>query len=116
MLKIYEYPNCTTCKRAKKFLKDNNIDAEFINIVEKVPSKDELKKVLGRNDLKKLFNTSGKSYRTMDLKDRFHELTLESALDLLVGDGMLIKRPILIDEKNEIYLIGFKENEWERIL
>lgn len=116
MIKVYEYPNCTTCKRARIFLKNNNVDAKFVHIVEQVPTKEELKKALGKKDLKKIFNTSGKSYRDSDLKDRFNELTLETALDLLVSDGMLIKRPILIDEKNDIYLVGFKEDEWERIL
>lgn len=116
MLKVYEYPSCTTCRRAKKFLKDNNLDAEFINIQDVVPSKDELKKVLGRMNLKRLFNTSGKSYRNMNLKDNFQNLNTEEALDLLISDSMLIKRPLLIDDENENYLIGFHVDEWERLL
>lgn len=116
MIKVYEYPSCTTCKRAKKFLKENGVDAEFISIKEQSPTKEELLKVLGRMNLKKLFNTSGKSYREMNLKDSFESLTKEKALELLLCDTMLIKRPVLIDDKNSNYFIGFNVGEWERIL
>ncbi len=66
--------------------------------------------------LKRLFNTSGKSYRDLNLKENFDNLSADEALKLLVEDGSLIKRPIFIDEENKIFLIGFKENEWNVLI
>ena len=66
--------------------------------------------------LKRLFNTCGKSYRDLNLKENFDNLSADEALKLLVEDGSLIKRPIFIDEENKIFLIGFKENEWNVLI
>lgn len=112
-MKIYEYPKWTTCKKAKKFLAEDNINAEFIDITKQTPSEEELKELLEHFPLKKLFNTSGNKYKELNLKEKFDKLSIDEAIKLLTSDGMLIKRPVLIDDKNKIYLVGFKENEWE---
>ena len=117
MMKLFfEYPNCTTCKRAKKFLKENGIEFEEISLKEKTPTKAQIKAVQGSMGLKRLFNTSGKTYRDLNLKETFEDLADEEAFKLLVKDGSLIKRPVLIDEESKIFLIGFKENEWKVLL
>ena len=107
-----EYPKCTTCQKAKKFLTDNG--AEFIDrhIKEENPTFDELKLWYEKSGLplKKFFNTSGLLYKSMDLKNKIPEMTEDEQLKLLSTDGMLVKRPILITV-NKI-LVGFRENEW----
>lgn len=107
-----EYPKCTTCQKAKKFLTDNG--AEFISrhIKEENPTFDELKLWYEKSGLplKKFFNTSGLLYKSMDLKNKIPEMTEDEQLKLLSTDGMLVKRPILITD-NKI-LVGFRENEW----
>lgn len=113
---FFEYPNCTTCKRAKKFLKEHEIDFKEINLKEETPTKAQLELVQGYMGMKRLFNTSGKTYRDLNLKENFSSLSVEDAIEMLVNDGSLIKRPILIDEENEVFLIGFKENEWQILL
>lgn len=113
---FFEYPNCTTCKRAKKFLKEHEIDFKEINLKEETPTKAQLELVQGYMGMKRLFNTSGKTYRDLNLKENFSSLSVEDAIEMLVNDGSLIKRPILIDEENEVFLIGFKENEWQVLL
>lgn len=107
-----EYPKCTTCKRAKKFLIENNIEFEDRHIVEENPTKEELKKWLDKSGLpiNKFFNTSGVLYREMQLKDKVKTLKEEELLDILATNGMLVKRPIII--KEDIVLVGFKEEEW----
>lgn len=108
------YPKCTTCIKAKKFLQENNIDFIDRHIVENNPTKDELKKWLGKSGLtiNKFFNTSGKLYKEMNLKDRVKSDSEESLLELLATNGMLVKRPILVTEDK--VLVGFKE--WEKEL
>lgn len=113
---FFEYPNCTTCKRAKKFLKENGIDFKEISLKEETPTKAQIKAVQGSMGLKRLFNTSGKTYRDLKLKENFDDLSVDEAIKLLVKDGSLIKRPVLIDEENKIFLIGFKENDWNVLL
>ena len=113
---FFEYPNCTTCKRAKKFLKEHEIDFKEINLKEETPTKAQLELVQGYMGMKRLFNTSGKTYRDLNLKENFSSISVEDAIEMLVNDGSLIKRPILIDEENEVFLIGFKENEWQILL
>ena len=107
-----EYPKCTTCQKAKRFLTDNG--AEFIDrhIKEENPTFDELKLWYEKSGLplKKFFNTSGLLYKSMDLKNKIPEMTEDEQLKLLSTDGMLVKRPILITD-NKI-LVGFRENEW----
>lgn len=107
-----EYPKCTTCRRAKKFLKENNIEFIDRHIAEENPSKEELKTWLDKSGLKinKFFNTSGVLYREMQLKDKVKTLPEDELLDILATNGMLVKRPILV--KEDTVLVGFKEEEW----
>ena len=106
------YPKCTTCKKAGKWLDDNGISYEERDIKEDHPTRDELEKWYRQSGLplKKFFNTSGMLYREMKLKDRLPEMTEEEQLDLLSTDGMLVKRPLMID--GETVLVGFREAEW----
>ena len=104
-----QYPKCTTCKKAKKFLEDNNIS--FINrdITIDNPTKEELKSWYEKSglELKKFFNTSGVLYREMGLKDKIKNMTEDEMLEILSTDGKLVKRPILVND-NKV-LVGFKE-------
>ena len=118
MLYIYEYPTCSTCKKAKKLLTENNIEAHYYNVKETTPSEEDFEKILNTFNipLKKLFNTSGNLYKEMKLKDKFDTLTVKDAVKLLHENGMLIKRPLVFDFENDILLLGFKEEEWEKAL
>lgn len=111
-----EYPRCSTCKKAKKYLEAKK--EEFIdrNIVTETPTKEELKNWLTKYQvpIDKLYNTSGMKYRELNLKEKRKEMSEEEQLSLLSSDGMLIKRPLLITDKK--MLIGFKENEWQKEL
>lgn len=113
---FYLYPNCTTCKRAKIFLEKNNIEFEEKNLKDSILSKEDIINLLGNMSLKSIFNTSGKTYRNLNLKNTFQTLSKEDAIELLHKDSSLIKRPILIDNENKIFLIGFKEKDWEILL
>ena len=95
-----EYPRCTTCRRAKKFLEENNVEFIDRHMVRENPSKEELKTWLDKSGLKinKFFNTSGVLYREMQLKDKVKTLSEDELLDILATNGMLVKRPILIKE------------------
>lgn len=110
------YPKCSTCQKAKKWLENNNISYVERNIVEETPTFQELKEWIEKSEkeIKKFFNTSGLKYKELNLKEKLNEMTLEEKIKLLASDGMLIKRPLLVTDK-EIY-IGFKEKEWENIL
>ncbi len=112
---LIEYPKCSTCKRAKKFLDDNSIKYIERNIKDENPTKDELKDFIFRSgkEINKLFNTSGVSYRENNLKEKIKLMTNEEKIELLSTDGMLVKRPILIT--NEKVFIGFNEKEWNII-
>lgn len=118
MLNIYEYPTCSTCRRAKKLLNAHNIEANYFNVKETTPSVEEFKKILEAFDLplKKLFNTSGLVYKELGLKDKLPNLSVDEALKLLHENGMLIKRPLAFDFENDILLLGFKEETWETAL
>ncbi|ERK60303.1 transcriptional regulator, Spx/MgsR family [Gemella bergeri ATCC 700627] len=118
MLYIYEYPACSTCKKAKKLLKENNIQAEYFNVKEETPSIENFKKILTMFNIpiKKLFNTSGLVYKELKLKDKLADMTEDEALKLLVDNGMLIKRPLAFDLENDILLLGYKEEQWEQAL
>ena len=107
-----EYPSCSTCKKAKKWLDGQNAVYEDRNIKEENPSEEELRLWYQKSGLplKKFFNTSGLLYKSMGLKDKLPSMTEEEQLSLLAGDGMLVKRPILVSE--DFVLVGFKEAEW----
>lgn len=109
-----EYPKCTTCRRAKKYLEENNIEFIDRHIAEENPTKDELKDWLEKSGLKinKFFNTSEVLYREMQLKDKVKTLPEEELLDILATNGMLVKRPIVVN--NDKVLVGFKEEEWNK--
>ena len=111
-----EYPKCSTCKKAKKWLEENKIQFSDRHIVEETPTKEELRKwiELSTLDIRKFFNTSGLLYRSMDLKNKLDEMSFEEKIELLSSNGMLIKRPLLISEK--CILVGFKEKEWKEKL
>ncbi len=111
-----QYPKCTTCKRAKKWLDDNKFEYEDRDIKTDNPTYEEIKDFYEKSglDIKKFFNTSGMIYREMGLKDKLPEMTTEEKLKLLATDGMLVKRPIIV--KDNIVLTGFKEIDWEEKL
>ena len=113
MVLFIEYPKCSTCKKAKKWLVDNNIEFADRNIVEDTPTVEELKKWIkeSKKDIKKFFNTSGLKYKELNLKEKLINMTDEEKIKLLSSDGMLIKRPLVITE-NKI-LTGFREEEWK---
>lgn len=110
-----EYPKCSTCKKAKKWLETNNIEFEDRHIVEQVPTIEELKTWidLSEVDLKKWFNTSGLKYKELKLKEKLQSMSDNEKIKLLASDGMLIKRPLLISDKG--IFIGFKEDEWKKL-
>lgn len=107
-----QYPKCSTCQKAKKWLDAHKIAYTERHIAEDNPSYDELKQWYGKSGfkLKKFFNTSGLLYKEMQLKDKLSTMSEEEQLKLLASDGMLVKRPILVDDDN--VLVGFKEAEW----
>lgn len=113
-MKIYEYPKCSTCRAAKKFIKEHNITAEFVDITKQTPTIEEIKNILTTFNLplKKLFNTSGVKYRELNLKDVLPTASEEDAIKILLSDGMLIKRPLAFNCDQEILLLGFKKEEW----
>ena len=112
-MKFYSYDRCGTCKKALKFLQQNGIECQPIDIVSKPPSKKELKSMLSYYPVKKLFNTSGQLYRQMSIKDKLPDLTQDDALDLLAKNGKLIKRPFVLGDG--FGLIGFKDVEWQQV-
>ena len=110
------YPKCSTCQKARKWLDAKGISYEFRDIKEENPSADELSAWQKKSGLpmKKFFNTSGMLYREMGLKDRLKEMSEEEMLSILATDGMLVKRPILVDGEN--VLVGFREAEYGSLL
>ena len=114
-LKVYEYSKCGTCRKGLKFLDSHDIPYEKVPIVEKAPTKGELRKMLKflDGDIRRLFNTSGVAYREMGMSGRIKTITAEEAIDLLAADGKLVKRPFLLTDS--FGLIGFKEDEWKRV-
>lgn len=116
MYLFIEYPKCSTCKRAKKLLDDNNISYQDRNIVTDNPSKEEIEKFLkiSGKDIKSFFNTSGNLYKQLNLKDKLQSMSLDEKMSLLSTDGMLVKRPILVSDY--FVLTGFKEQVWKDVL
>ena len=111
--KIYQYPKCSTCRKALKWLDSQDVSYDTIDITEHPPTKAELKKMLGHydGDLRRLFNTSGVQYRELKMKDKLPTMSAAEAIDLLSKNGKLIKRPFLLTAKAGA--IGFKQDEWE---
>ena len=116
MIEFIYYPKCTTCQNAKKWLDDNKIQYKLRDIKEDNPNLEELSVwyKASRLPLKKFFNTSGLLYKSMKLKDKLPAMSDEEQLKLLATDGMLVKRPLVIDR--DFALVGFKESEWSEKL
>ena len=114
-MKIYTYKNCSTCRKATKFLDAQGIAYTEIPIREQPPTTAELKKMLGHLDgkLKKLFNTSGRDYREQKLKDTLPTMSTAEALDLLRSNGNLVKRPFVLSKGTGT--VGFKEEAWRKL-
>ena len=110
-----EYPKCSTCQKAKKWLDENKIEYVDRNIVTETPTKDELKKWITKSglDVRKFFNTSGMKYRELNIKEKIKDMSEDEIYELLASDGMLIKRPLFISDT--LILKGFKDKEWEQI-
>ena len=110
------YAKCSTCQKAKKWLDERGVSYTERPIKEQNPTADELRawRQLSGLPLKKFFNTSGMLYREMELARRLPQMTEEEMLSLLASDGMLVKRPMAITEKQA--LVGFREAEWEKAL
>ena len=111
-----QYPPCSTCQKAKKWLDEHGLNYTERHIKEDNPGYDELKSwyEMSGLPLKRFFNTSGLLYKSMNLKDRLPAMSEEEQLRLLATDGMLVKRPIIVD--GETVLAGFREAEWECLL
>lgn len=110
------YPKCSTCQKARKWLEANHLEFTERHIVEENPSYEELKEWYAESGLplKKFFNTSSMLYKEMQLKDKLPAMSEEEQLKLLATNGMLVKRPLIVN--GNIILTGFKEAEWEKAL
>ncbi len=114
-LLFIEYPKCSTCQKAKKWLEENNISFTDRHIVEQNPTYEELKHWLHLSGLplKSFFNTSGLLYKSMQLKDKLSSLSEDEQLRLLASNGMLVKRPLLVSDKSAVP--GFKPEAWRKL-
>ena len=115
-LLFVNYPKCSTCRKAKNWLDEHNIEYDSRHIIEDNPTAEELRKwwEISGLPLKRFFNTSGMKYRELKLKDKLPDMSEDEQLDLLATDGMLVKRPVLVSD--DIVLVGFKIKEWEEKL
>ena len=117
MITVYCYSRCTTCKKALKWLDDNRIEHEVIDIKENHPDEETLRSYYAKSGLplKRFWNTSGIPYREMGLAKKLPEMSEDEQVALLATDGMLVKRPLLVSD--DFVLTGFKEPEWtEKLL
>ena len=110
-----QYPACGTCKKAKKWLEENQVDYESRLIVENNPTEEELKNWIPRSGLptRKFFNTSGVVYKELKLKDKLPAMSEEEQIKLLASNGKLVKRPLIVAD--DLVLVGFKPEEWEQL-
>ncbi|MBR4039899.1 MAG: arsenate reductase family protein [Clostridia bacterium] len=106
------YPKCSTCQKAKKYLDLMGVGYTLRDIKQDAPTRSELERWyrLSGLELRRFFNTSGLAYRALGLKDRLPAMSEEEMLDLLSGDGMLVRRPLLVAD--DAVLVGFREAEW----
>ena len=116
MILFIEYPKCSTCQKAKKWLEEHGIAYQDRHIKEENPTAEELRGWHKKSGLplKKFFNTSGMLYKSMELKDKLPGMSEEEQYELLGTDGMLVKRPLIVGE--DFVLTGFREKEWEEKL
>ncbi|WP_303803814.1 arsenate reductase family protein [Ruminococcus flavefaciens] len=114
-MKFICYPKCTTCQKAKKWLDDKGISYELRDIKENNPTEKELREWYKKSGLplKKFFNTSGLLYKSMELKNKLPNMSDDEQIKLLASDGMLVKRPIVVDGDN--VLVGYREKEYEEL-
>ena len=112
MLLFVEYPKCSTCQKARKWLEERGLEFQDRHIVEQTPTKEELKAWYEKSGLplKRFFNTSGNKYKELQLKDKLPGMSEEEQLELLSTDGMLVKRPVLVGD--DFVTTGFKEKDW----
>ena len=108
-----QYPKCSTCKKAKKWLEARGVEFDERHIVEDNPSADELRRwhAMSGLPLRRFFNTSGMLYRELGLKDKLPSMGEGEMYELLASNGMLVKRPLLV--LDDSVLVGFKQDEWE---
>lgn len=113
---LIEYPKCSTCQKAKKWLETNNIEFIDRNIVTETPTVEELTEWIAKSgqEVQKWFNTSGVKYKELNLKEKLEAMSEKEKIELLASDGMLIKRPIFISIKG--ILNGFQEVKWKEII
>lgn len=113
MIKVYCYSRCTTCKKALKWLDDQSISYESVDIKGEHPDEETLRELHKKSGLplKKFFNTSGQLYRSMELSKKLPDMSEDDMFKLLASDGMLVKRPLLV--KDTTVLLGFKEEDWQ---
>jgi arsenate reductase (glutaredoxin) len=111
-IQIYQYPGCSTCKAALKWLRAEGLEHSTVHIVEEPPSAEQLRGLWQRSGLplKKFFNTAGQSYRKGDFKSRLPQMTEQQQLEALAADGKLIKRPLV--DTGSYVLVGFKSSDW----
>ncbi|MES2709210.1 MAG: Spx/MgsR family RNA polymerase-binding regulatory protein [Verrucomicrobiota bacterium] len=114
-VRVYLYNNCDTCRKAVRWLNEHDVQREEIPIRQQPPTVPELQRMLAvTGDLRKLFNISGTDYKALGMKDRLPKLTEAEALELLSGNGNLVKRPFLLTATGGA--VGFKAEEWEKLL
>lgn len=111
-----QYPKCSTCRKAAKWLEENNIDVNSRDITKENPTKDELSAWIKRSTLPiaRFFNTSGRIYKENNLKEKVKTAADNELLDILASDGMVVKRPIIVAD--DFILVGFNEEEWSNKL
>ncbi len=111
-----QYPKCSTCQKAAKWLKENNVEVSSRDITKKNPSKAELSEWIEKSGLpiSRFFNTSGRIYKENNLKDKVKSASQEELIDILSSDGMVVKRPIVVGK--DFVLVGFNEEEWIQML
>ena len=116
MIKVYCYSKCNTCKKALKWLDEKGIGYEAADLKEDHPDEEMLRKLHEKSGLplRKLFNTSGKLYRELELSKKLPEMSEDEMYRLLASDGMLVKRPVLV--AGDLVLTGFREAEYEKLL
>ncbi|MAG60489.1 ArsC family transcriptional regulator [archaeon] len=116
-MKFYCYSGCGTCRKAKKFLNSRGIQYQEIPIREQPPSKAELKRMIAKRTINKILNTSSKTYRDLNIKEKRNTLSVKELIDILHKNGNLIKRPFAIGSAHgkEVMLTGFKEEEWKKL-
>lgn len=113
-LTVYGYSKCGTCRKAQKWLEQNNIEYEWVDIITNPPAAGQLGLMVQQSGqgIRKFLNTSGEVYRSMSLKDKLPAMTEDEMLLLLEQNGKLIKRPLATD--GEKTTVGFVEEEFQK--